>query len=80
MFALLCCSKYDRVFAAYETNTGKPHPLAAGRGPQIARRSTGSAPLIDNDGQLWYGDVGVGTPAVTFTIGTVLSRPRFNVQ
>lgn len=48
---------------------GKPHPNALARGGvNIAKRATGSDSLIDDSNVLWYGDISVGTPAVTYTI------------
>lgn len=67
-------SKFENGFAAYEANTGEPHPLADGFVPwptaNLTRRATGSAgnALVDDDGELWQGTISVGTPPVTYTV------------
>ncbi len=65
-------SKYKTGFAAYQRNTGQDHPLADGLfsgNTTIVRRATGIDTLIDdNEGQLWQGNVSVGTPAQSFTV------------
>jgi cathepsin D len=59
-------AKIERGFAAFQRNTGVPHPLAS---TQIgtSKRATGSDKLTDDDEELWYGTISVGTPAVAFT-------------
>ncbi|KZP17216.1 acid protease [Athelia psychrophila] len=59
-------AKFQRGFAAFERNVGMQHPLAATSG--ISKRAIGHAPLIDDDGDMWYGSISVGTPATTFTV------------
>lgn len=61
-------SKYDRTLKQYEINTGKAHPNALARGVNVAKRDTGIVALTDDDDTLWYGDISIGTPGVTFTI------------
>jgi hypothetical protein len=65
-------AKIQRGFAAFQRNTGVPHPLAA---PVIgsSKRATGSDQLTDDHEELWYGTISVGTPAVAFT-----GKPRVN--
>jgi cathepsin D len=58
--------------AAYEKNTGKPHPLSGGI-KTSSKRATGSDWLTDDNSELWYGSISVGTPPVSFT-GTTLSH------
>ncbi|ETW79235.1 aspartic peptidase [Heterobasidion irregulare TC 32-1] len=60
-------AKIQKGFETYEKNTGSPHPLAAGLSEK-AKRATGSDALTDDDAELWYGSISVGTPAVTFTV------------
>ncbi|KAI0315028.1 acid protease [Amylostereum chailletii] len=57
-------AKLQRGFAAYERNTGTPHPLSK----SIRKRSTGADALTDGSEVLWYGQVAVGTPPVTYTV------------
>ncbi|GJE90284.1 Asp-domain-containing protein [Phanerochaete sordida] len=67
-------SKYQNGFAAYEANTGAPHPLTldlpdAGPDANLTRRDTGSVRLTDeNDGDLWQGAIIIGTPPQPFTV------------
>jgi cathepsin D len=67
-------AKIQRGFAAFQRNTGVPHPLAA---PQIetSKRATGSNKLTDDHEELWYGTISVGTPAIAFTGEPRLSCP-----
>lgn len=67
-------AKIQRGFAAYQKNTGQRHPLA----PQSdnAKRDTGKDALTDDDSQLWYGKISVGTPATEYT-GTNLPLKYF---
>jgi cathepsin D len=52
--------------AAYQQNTGMTHPLSGGI--KLSRkRSTTSDPLTDDNGDLWYGTIAVGTPPKSFT-------------
>ncbi|KAI0060071.1 acid protease [Artomyces pyxidatus] len=63
------CSKIQKGFKAYERNTGKAHSLAGSiKSEVLAKRDTGSDPLTDDEAQLWYGAISVGTPAKTFTV------------
>jgi cathepsin D len=57
--------------AAFQRNTGKPHPLAGGI-KTSSKRATGSVTLTDDNSDLWYGSIEIGTPAVPFT-GMILS-------
>ena len=59
-------SKIQKGFETYERNTGSPHPLAAGLSKK-AKRATGKDALTDDDAELWYGTISVGTPAKTYT-------------
>jgi hypothetical protein len=52
--------------AAYERNTGRPHPLV-GSIITLSKRDTGSVPLTDYEDDLWYGTIAIGTPARNFT-------------
>ena len=55
----------QRGFEAFERNTGSAHPSAF----QLKRenkRGEGD-PLTDDSAQFWYGNITVGTPAVTYT-------------
>ena len=58
--------KLQKGFVTYERNTGVPHPLS--ESIQLSRRaaSSGSDLLTDNNAELWYGTISVGTPAVSF--------------
>ncbi|EIW85947.1 Asp-domain-containing protein [Coniophora puteana RWD-64-598 SS2] len=58
-------AKYQRGFEAYERNTGKPHALVAGRN---IKRAQGTEKLTDDESELWYGSISVGTPAKTYTV------------
>jgi cathepsin D len=62
--------------AAYERNTGSPHPLIGGI-ITSSKRDTGSVPLIDYYADLWYGNISIGTPAKDFT-GVTLFFPVQN--
>ena len=52
--------------AAYERNTGSPHPLAGGI-KTSSKRNTGSDLLTDYYNDLWYGTISIGTPPEDFT-------------
>lgn len=72
------CSKVAQGFAAFEQNTGSPHPSAPRRRRPVKRR-TGKEPLTDSDqGELWFGSIEIGSPGQKFTvdIDTGKSRPR----
>jgi hypothetical protein len=56
---------------AYEKNTGSLHPLSGGI-KTSSKRSTGSDSLTDDNSDLWYGTISIGTPPVEFT-GMTLS-------
>ncbi|TFK51920.1 acid protease [Heliocybe sulcata] len=58
--------KIERGFAAYQKNTGSPHPLAAKSASR--KRDTGSDSLTDDNSELWYGTIEVGTPATRYTV------------
>ena len=62
--------------AAYERNTGRPHPLLGGI-KASSKRDTGSVPLINDNAELWYGTLSIGTPAKDFT-GVTLIFPIQN--
>lgn len=59
-------AKIHEGFATYERNTGVPHPLSGST--QLSRRASGSEPLTDDDAQLWFGTISVGTPPKSFTV------------
>jgi hypothetical protein len=64
--------------AAYERNTGKPHPLVGGIITSSKRDTgTGSVPLTDYDDAVWYGTISIGTPPKDFT-GVTLFFPVQN--
>ena len=63
--------KIETGMVAYEKNTGSPHPLSGGI-KTSSKRSTGSDPLIDDNSDLWYGTITIGTPPVQFA-GMTLS-------
>jgi cathepsin D len=58
--------KIQRGMAAYEKNTGAPHPLSGGIKPST-KRNTGSDPLTDVSQFLWYGSLSIGTSGQPFT-------------
>ncbi|KAI0058619.1 acid protease [Artomyces pyxidatus] len=60
-------AKIQKGFAAYNANTGEVHPLASGI-VASAKRATGSDALTDDEAQLWYGTVEIGTPPHKFTV------------
>jgi hypothetical protein len=62
--------------AAYERNTGSPHPLIGGI-VTSSKRDTGSVQLTDYYADLWYGTISIGTPAKSFT-GVTLFSPVQN--
>ena len=62
--------------AAYERNTGRPHPLDGGI-ITSSKRATGSDPLTDYYADLWYGTISIGTPPEDFT-GVTLFSPIQN--
>ena len=69
----LICRKIETGMVAYEKNTGSPHPLSGGINLKTSsKRSTGSDPLIDDNSDLWYGTISIGTPPVRFA-GMTLS-------
>ena len=56
--------------AAYERNTGEPHPLSGGiRTLGTGKRDAGpgGVTLTDFDEELWFGTISVGTPPRIFT-------------
>ncbi|KAL5507783.1 hypothetical protein ACEPAH_5401 [Sanghuangporus vaninii] len=68
--------KIARGFANFENNTGAVHRNDNGvlrkrvaEELRLARRKTGLDPLADDlDGELWQGNVNIGTPANTFSV------------
>ena len=62
---LFADSKIQEGFATYKGNTGVPHPLSGST--QLSGRATGSDRLTDDNAQLWFGTISVGTPPVSFT-------------
>ncbi|KAI0292907.1 acid protease [Russula brevipes] len=60
-------AKLENGFAAYEKNTGVIHPLA-GSIHNPHKRDTGSDPLTDDQNSLWFGNITIGTPSVSFTV------------
>ena len=59
----LCFSKIHHGFANFEKNTGTMHPSAI---KGVGKRRVGDT-LTDNNNELWYGTISVGTPAKSFT-------------
>ncbi|KAG6373237.1 Asp-domain-containing protein [Boletus reticuloceps] len=57
-------AKIRQGFTTYEKNTGMKHPSDVGG---VERRGAGE-PLTDDQSQLWYGSISVGTPAQSFTV------------
>ena len=57
--------KIHEGFATYKRNTGVPHPFS--RSIQLSGRASGGDPLTDDNAQLWFGTISVGTPPRTFT-------------
>ena len=60
---------------AYEKNTGHPHPLSDGI-KTLSKRATGSVPLTDDNSELWFGTISVGTPPQDYTGMTLSSGQR----
>ncbi|KII94327.1 hypothetical protein PLICRDRAFT_101811 [Plicaturopsis crispa FD-325 SS-3] len=60
-------SKVQNGFAAYQRNTGQVHSLARNSSSQ-SKRKTGTDALTDDSEQLWYGEISVGTPPVTYKV------------
>ncbi|KIJ66833.1 hypothetical protein HYDPIDRAFT_85774 [Hydnomerulius pinastri MD-312] len=58
-------AKIMRGLYAFEKNTGASHPAVI-RGAQ--KRGSGSVALTDDESNLWYGEISVGTPAQSFTV------------
>lgn len=58
------CSKVLRGLNNFQRNTGGSHPAASKR---IQRRATGADALTNDNNQLWYGSISVGTPPKDFT-------------
>ncbi|KAI0032971.1 acid protease [Vararia minispora EC-137] len=61
-------AKIQRGFAAFERNTGAPHPLAKALTSHRKRATEGSIQLTNDANSLWYGTISVGTPAGDFTV------------
>jgi cathepsin D len=62
----LSYSKILRGLLNYERHTGQRHPLSLG--VRDFKRAVVSNPLTDENGQIWFGTVSVGTPPVAFTV------------
>ncbi|KZS98007.1 acid protease [Sistotremastrum niveocremeum HHB9708] len=60
-------AKIHRGFDNFERNTGAPHPDAPSASER-AKRATGKVALTDDDAELWFGGVSVGTPLAAFTV------------
>ncbi|KAI0064447.1 acid protease [Artomyces pyxidatus] len=60
-------AKIEKGFATYQRNKGEVHSLASGIKNSV-KRGTGSDTLTDDNAQLWYGTIEVGTPPVQFTV------------
>ncbi|KIJ60518.1 hypothetical protein HYDPIDRAFT_98543 [Hydnomerulius pinastri MD-312] len=58
-------AKVLRGLDAFEKNTGASHPAAA-KGAQ--KRGSGGDALTDDQSELWYGKISVGTPAKIYTV------------
>ncbi|KAG2357312.1 acid protease [Suillus spraguei] len=61
-------SKYRQTFSAFEANTGFAHPLSGKMMSSIKKRGDGVVPLINEEADLWYGEIDVGTPKQTFNV------------
>jgi hypothetical protein len=62
--------KYEQGFNAFESNTGKPHPLASKPAHSNKRRDGTTVSLTNyrpNTNTMWYGNISVGTPAAPYT-------------
>ena len=59
------CRKIQRGFEAFENNTGAAHPYAS-QLKRSTKRGNGD-PLTDDNAELWFGSITVGTPAKTYT-------------
>ncbi|KAF8122505.1 Asp-domain-containing protein [Boletus edulis] len=57
-------AKIHRGFTNYEKIAGRKHPSDVGG---VERRGAGD-PLTDDQNDLWYGSISVGTPAKSFTV------------
>jgi hypothetical protein len=75
VFLTLSSRKFENGFAAYEVNTGEAHPLSilpTPDGSGLRRRAStprGSVPLTDdNSGELWQGNLTIGTPPRPFSV------------
>jgi hypothetical protein len=68
--------KYANTLAAYERNTGSRHPLdtrsrTSSIGPS-RRAISGTVDLRNQEAELWYGPISIGTPPQDFTSETSL--------
>ncbi|KAF8553919.1 acid protease [Imleria badia] len=65
-------SKYANTLAAYERNTGSRHPLDTRSGVSLTsplkRAIRGTDNLRNEEAELWYGDLTIGTPPQSFTV------------
>jgi cathepsin D len=59
--------------AAYQRNTGSPHPLLGGI-TTSNKREVGSVQLVDDNDYLWYGTISIGSPPKDF-LGVTLFSP-----
>ncbi|KAG2362905.1 aspartic peptidase domain-containing protein, partial [Suillus spraguei] len=60
--------KYSATMMAYQRNTGSPHPLSSRFHVRSVAKRNGNVLLVNYDADLWYGEIGVGTPPKTFTV------------
>ncbi len=63
--------KYEQGFNAFESNTGKLHPLASKPANSNKRRDGATVSLTkyrpNTPNTMWYGNISVGTPAAIYT-------------
>jgi cathepsin D len=58
--------KVQKGLTAFERNTGHAHPSA--HKAHHAKRGVGNVPLTDDNDNLWYGSISVGTPPADYTV------------
>jgi hypothetical protein len=58
--------KFEQGLNAFESNTGKRHPLASKQGNPNTRRDGATISLASLHNLMWFGDISVGTPAFQF--------------
>ncbi|KAF8337908.1 Asp-domain-containing protein [Cantharellus anzutake] len=61
-------AKYDVGLKNYERSTGPVHPLAWDRATHASKRDISTSALTDVRDSIWYGNISVGNPPVTFAI------------